>query len=388
MEFNKELLLSKDGIREFLNHNKSELKTIANELNIGYSTLRNYAYGSTSLDSMPYRIIKGLTKYTTMSSDFLHPKTGIYLPEHAFYSLAKLAGRTITQTPSALSIEEYTKAVLLLNKRQQMTEQGIKSFEPRYFFIDLKYQDEFITEYKKSVNKDDQSIIIQSIDQLKTIYGMTDEDIDTIKQQDESHVYLKSSDPDIVHQLFSISLPRTGNEYLWNLIYGRYNIHLIITNKIITDGRISRSVLDDINNRFSFIEHQTEYTFDGIHWLTNNGILMTPEKVEHLKSVEFSELSAHYDDELMESITRKLINLQSQTSIENDSYFFILAARKLLHNCFTKYHNLDIKNGEFKDLFGDKFSLIVSSFESKQAIATVAINIAEDIKKQLNNLQQ
>ena len=46
MEYKNDSLLSQDGLRRFLNAHKSDLKTIANELNVGYSTLRNYTYGA------------------------------------------------------------------------------------------------------------------------------------------------------------------------------------------------------------------------------------------------------------------------------------------------------------------------------------------------------
>ena len=143
MDFTKELLLSQEGLRTFLAANKSELKTIAHELNIGYSTLRNYAYGATPLDSMPYRTIKALTDYAS-PEDLFHPRRGICLPASAFYALAKLAGREIAPNPRAFAVEEFTKAILLLHQREKHAKTE-KTFPPRYFFIDLAYQNGSIT---------------------------------------------------------------------------------------------------------------------------------------------------------------------------------------------------------------------------------------------------
>lgn len=249
MTFKKELLLSQEGLREFLTENKSQLKLIADEVNVGYSTLRNYVYGVTPLDSMPYRLVEALTRYVA-PNDLFHPTVGIYLDEPAFYALAKLAGRTIETSPRAFAIEEFTKAALLLHQREKEAKSG-KTFQPRYFFIDLKYQNDFLNEYYKRFGEDDHQLLLQTTKQLQNMYHWSDEQLSQIMTQNETDIMLKSTDPRITNQLFSLSLPRTGNRDLSPLLRGAHNIHLIVTNKMITDGRISRWALKDIDNMFA-----------------------------------------------------------------------------------------------------------------------------------------
>lgn len=379
MKYQKELLLSQEGLREFLTENKSQLKMIADEVNVGYSTLRNYAYGVTPLDSMPYRLIEALTRYVA-PNDLFHPTFGIYLDEPAFYALAKLAGRTIETSPRAFAIEEFTKAALLLHQREKEAKSG-KTFQPRYFFVDLKYQDDFLNEYYKRFGEDDHQLLLQTTKQLQNMYNMSDEDLSQIMTQNETDIMLKSTDPCITNQLFSLSLPRTGNRDLSPLLRGAHNIHLIVTNKMITDGRISRWALKDIDNTFAIAELQTKYTFNGSDWLISPAQFVSSETVEHLKGVDFDELSLP-DEYTRERIYRNLINLHTATSNED---IWSKVVRDMLHKQLTQYHNLELHEGSYMELFGGGWDFVQSPMIAN-TLDNMAMQVADTIKQQIDTL--
>lgn len=374
MTFKKELLLSQEGLQEFLTENKSQLKMIADEVNVGYSTLRNYAYGVTPLDSMPYRLVEALTRYVA-PNDLFHPTFGIYLDEPAFYALAKLAGRTIETSPRAFAIEEFTKAALLLHQREKEAEKG-KPFPPRYFFVDLKYQDDFLNEYYKRFDEDDHQLLLQTTKQLQNMYNWPNEQLSQIMTQNETGIMLKSTDPRITNQLFSLSLPRTGNRDLSPLLRGAHNIHLIVTNKIITDGRISRWALKDIDNMFAIVELQLKYSFNGSDWVLPSGQIVPTETVAHMKDVDFDELRLPDDEAVRERIYRNLINLHTATSYED---IWSRTVHDMLHKQLTLHHNLEIHKGSYMELLGG-----AGDFVQSPTIANTLDNIAMQTAKAIN----
>lgn len=380
MTFKKELLLSQEGLREFLAENKSQLKMIADEVNVGYSTLRNYAYGVTPLDSMPYRLIEALTRYVA-PNDLFHPTVGIYLDEPAFYALAKLAGRDITSSPRAFAIEEFTKAALLLHQREKEAKKG-KTFQPRYFFVDLKYQDDFLNEYYKRFDEDDHQLLLQTTKQLQNMYSMSDEQLSQIMTHNETDIVLKSTDPRITNRLFSLNLPRTGNRDLSPLLRGAHNIHLIVTNKMITDGRISRWALKDIDNMFAIAELQSKYSFNGSDWIIPPGQFVSAETVEHLKGVDFDELKLPDDEAVRERIYRNLINLHTVTPNED---IWSKVVRDMLHKQLTQYRNLELHEGSYMELLGGCGDLVQSPMIAN-ALDNMAMQTADVIKQQLDTL--
>nr|DAV82039.1 MAG TPA: Putative antitoxin of bacterial toxin-antitoxin system, YdaS/YdaT [Caudoviricetes sp.] len=374
MTFKKELLLSQKGLQEFLTENKSQLKMIADEVNVGYSTLRNYAYGVTPLDSMPYRLVEALTRYVA-PNDLFHPTFGIYLDEPAFYALAKLAGRIIETSPRAFAIEEFTKAALLLHQREKEAEKG-KPFPPRYFFVDLKYQDDFLNEYYKRFDEDNHQLLLQTTKQLQNMYNWPDEQLSQIMTQNETSIMLKSTDPRITNQLFSLSLPRTGNRDLSPLLRGAHNIHLIVTNKIITDGRISRWALKDIDNMFAIVELQLKYSFNGSDWVLPSGQIVPTETVAHMKGVDFDELRLPDDEAVRERIYRNLINLHTATSYED---IWSRTVHDMLHKQLTLHHNLEIHKDSYMELLGG-----AGDFVQSPTIANTLDNIAMQTAKAIN----
>ena len=380
MTFKKELLLSQEGLKEFLTENKSQLKLIADEVNVGYSTLRNYAYGVTPLDSMPYRLIEALTRYVA-PNDLFHPNVGIYLDEPAFYALAKLAGRTIETSPRAFAIEEFTKAALLLHQREKEAKSG-KTFPPRYFFVDLRYQDDFLNEYYKRFDENDHQLLLQTTKQLQNMYNWSDEDLAQIMTHNETDIVLKSTDPRITNRLFSLNLPRTGNRDLSPLLRGAHNIHLIVTNKMITDGRISRWALKDIDNMFAIAELQSKYSFNGSDWIIPPGQFVSAETVEHLKGVDFDELKLPDDEAVRERIYRNLINSHTVTPNED---IWSKVVRDMLHKQLTQYHNLEIHQGSYMELLGGAGDLVQSPTIAN-AIDNLAMQKADAIKQQIDSL--
>ena len=380
MTFKKELLLSQEGLREFLTENKSQLKLIADEVNVGYSTLRNYAYGVTPLDSMPYRLVEALTRYVA-PNDLFHPTVGIYLNEPEFYALAKLAGRDITPSPRAFAIEEFTKAALLLHQREKEAKNG-KTFPPRYFFVDLKYQDDFLNEYYKRFDENDHQLLLQTTKQLQNMYNWSDEDLTQIMSQNDTDITLRSTDPSIVNQLFSLSLPRTGSRDLSPLLRGAHNVHLIVTNKMITDGRISRWALKDIDNMFAIAELQSKYSFNGSDWIIPPGQFVSAETVEHLKGVDFAELKLPDDNDTKERIYRNLINLH--TAMQNED-IWSKVVRDMLHKQLTLHHNLEIHQGSYMELLGGAGDLVQSPTIAN-AIDNLAMQKADAIKRQIDSL--
>ena len=374
MTFKKELLLSQEGLQEFLTENKSQLKMIADEVNVGYSTLRNYAYGVTPLDSMPYRLVEALTRYVA-PNDLFHPTFGIYLDEPAFYALAKLAGRTIETSPRTFAIEEFTKAALLLHQREKEAEKG-KPFPPRYFFVDLKYQDDFLNEYYKRFGEDDHQLLLQTTKQLQNMYNMSDEQLSQIMTHNETDIVLKSTDPRITNRLFSLSLPRTGSRDLNPLLRGAHNIHLIVTNKTITDGRISRWAPKDIDNMFAIVELQLKYAFNGSDWVLPSGQIVPTETVAHMKGVDFDELRLPDDEAVRERIYRNLINLHTATSYED---IWSRTVHDMLHKQLTLHHNLEIHKGSYMELLGG-----AGDFVQSPTIANTLDNIAMQTAKAIN----
>lgn len=382
MTFKKELLLSQEGLREFLTENKSQLKLIADEVNVGYSTLRNYAYGVTPLDSMPYRLIEALTRYVA-PNDLFHPTFGIYLDEPAFYALAKLAGRTIETSPRAFAIEEFTKAALLLHQREKEAKSG-KTFPHRYFFVDLKYQNDFLNEYYKRFGEDDHQLLLQTTKQLQNMYNMSDEQLSQIMTHNETDIVLKSTDPRITNRLFSLSLPRTGSRDLSPLLRGAHNIHLIVTNKMITNGRISRWALKDIDNMFAIVELQLKYSFNGSDWVLPSGQIVPTETVAHMKGVDFDELQLSDDGAVKERIVRNLINLHTIASY-NDIWSKIV--RDMLHKQLTLHHNLEIHKGSYMELLGGVSDLVQSSTIAN-TLDNFAMQKAKTINQQIDSLSR
>lgn len=322
MTFKKELLLTPQGIESFLHENKSQLRTIADDLGVGYSTLKNYAYGQTPIDSMPYRLLKALTDYLA-PEDLLHPKTSLMLNPAAFYALLALARPDVIESYKhryhSYTIMEYTKALLLLLERQKQAAQGITTFEPRYFFVDFKYQEKFLTMDINITPR--QTIVYQSLDQLKKVYGLTDEEVNNFIQTDKDQVYVSSTDPDLFRDILSDVPVLSKNEYLTQLIHGAYNIHLIATNLNNYTPLIHIKDIVEYKTQAMTIYKQSTYIFENNQWQTQTGELLQLHHVAHLKETDWTTLSRPNDLMVYKSVLRNLVN---KNSTENDTWDAII----------------------------------------------------------------
>lgn len=330
---------------------------------------------------MPYRLIEALTHYSA-SDDLFHPKYGIYLNEQAFYALAKLAGREISPTPQAFAIEEFTKAMLLLKQREKQAE---KPFTARYFFIDLKYQNYFINGYLKQFTENEYQLVHQTAKQLQNIYNWSDEDFAQVTSQNDTGIELRSTDPVIMNQLLSLSLPQKDERDLLSLLRGDYNIHLIVTNKTNINRHISNDLIREIDNTFAIVELQDKYSFNGRDWINSPNLLVPEEDVSHLRGVELNELSFPDDEYTQEHIYRNFINL-STANMNEDIWSQIV--RDMLHKNLTVHNNLDLYMGSYMDLIGDGTSKIVQSPIIVNTLDKMAMETAEIIKKQISELQK
>lgn len=247
----------------------------------------------------------------------------------------------------------------------------------------LKYQDGFLHEYNKRFTESEHHLYLQTTEQLKTMYGWSDSDLHDIVSQNNSTFELRTTDPEKAHQLFSLGLPRTGNENLWLLLRGRHNIHLIVTNKVVTDGRVSTHVIDEIDNTFSVIEHQSKYYFNGVSWMEQPDNLVHQKAVSHLKGAEFDELQSHVDEPTYELVCRNLIELYTE---KPNSDIWLKIANRMLHEQWTRHHNLDIQDGSFAALLEDEH--VANSPALAKTFDNIAMELANNISNELKSLNQ
>lgn len=216
------------------------------------------------------------------------------------------------------------------------------------------------------------------------MYNWSDEDLAQIMSQNDTGITLRSTDPSIVNQLFSLGLPRTGSRDLMPLLRGAHNIHLIVTNKMITDGRISRWALKDIDNMFAIVELQSKYSFNGSDWIIPPGQFVSAETVEHLKGVDFDELKLPNDEVVRERIYRNLINLHTITPNED---IWSKIVRDMLHQQLTLHHNLEIRKGSYMELLGGAGDLVQSPTIAN-ALDNLAMQKAKAINQQIDSLSR
>ena len=220
MEYQNELLLSQDGLKELLLDHKSNLQDLADELTVAVGTLKNYLYGQTSLENMPYHLHRKLTTYA-QGGNILKPTKRVILTSEQFYSLAKLTGRDVTNK-RALAIDEFNKALLTYLERSKLKNK--ENLKPVYFFLDLEYQDAFVNCYRLPVNLDD---VTQGFNDTRSIFDLcrshttlTDKDFELMKKPNiDSFI---TCEPRIVSKLVTLGLPRTGNAVFLSLFYSQH----------------------------------------------------------------------------------------------------------------------------------------------------------------------
>ena len=287
MGYSNELLLTQDSLKQLLLDNKSRLQDLADELSVAVGTLKNYLYGQTLLENMPYHLHRKLTTYA-QGGDILKPTKRVILSEREFYSLAKLTGRDVTNRKK-LAISEFNKAMLTYYDR--MTSDRKETLEPVYFFLDLEYQDVFVN-FTRLPNLDlstnNGKILCE---QYKTYSGLTDDEMDSIIQsKKEWDNEYRVCEPRLVSKVLKLKLPRTGNPIFVSVIAAKgLNMYFYFTNVKYKDGHISENIIEMIHENAFTIQAQNEYSFDPtIGWIKEGLFPLSEKDVSHLKEISFT----------------------------------------------------------------------------------------------------
>lgn len=287
MEYSNELLLTQDSLKQLLMDNKSRLQDLADELSVAVGTLKNYLYGQTLLENMPYHLHRKLTTYA-QGGDILKPTKRVILSEMEFYSLAKLTGRDVTNR-KRLAVSEFNKAMLTYYDR--MTSDRREALEPVYFFLDLEYQDAFVNFTRLPDLELDTNSGKMLCEQYKTYTGLTDDEMDSIIQsKKEWDTDYRVCEPRLVSKVLKLKLPRTGNPIFVSVIASKgLNMYFYFTNVKYKDGHISENIIEMLHENAFTIQAQNEYSFDPtIGWVKDGLIPLTEEYVEHLQDIPFA----------------------------------------------------------------------------------------------------
>jgi hypothetical protein len=287
MEYSNELLLTQDSLKQLLMDNKSRLQDLADELSVAVGTLKNYLYGQTLLENMPYHLHRKLTTYA-QGGDILKPTKRVILSEMEFYSLAKLTGRDVTNR-KRLAVSEFNKAMLTYYDR--MTSDRREALEPVYFFLDLEYQDAFVNFTRLPDLELDTNSGKMLCEQYKTYTGLTDDEMDSIIQsKKEWDTDYRVCEPKLVSKVLKLKLPRMGNPIFVSVIAAKgLNMYFYFANVKYKDGHISENIIEMLHENAFTIQAQNEYSFDPtIGWVKDGFIPLTEEYVEHLQDIPFA----------------------------------------------------------------------------------------------------
>lgn len=284
MGYSNELLLTQDSLKQLLLDNKSRLQDLADELSVAVGTLKNYLYGQTLLENMPYHLHRKLTTYA-QGGDILKPTKRVILSEREFYSLAKLTGRDVTNRKS-LAVSEFNKAMLTFYDR--MTSDRKETLEPVYFFLDLEYQDAFVNFTRLPDLELDTNSGKMLCEQYKTYSGLTDDEMDSIIQsKKEWDTDYRVCEPRLVSKVLKLKLPRTGNPIFVSVIASKgLNMYFYFTNVKYKDGHISENIIEMIHENAFTMQAQNEYSFDStIGWVKDGLFPLSEKDVSHLKEI-------------------------------------------------------------------------------------------------------
>ena len=209
-----ENLLTLTEISNLLTTHKSSLKNLSTKTGIAYGTLKNYLYGQSDIQNIPYRVYKTLSDYAKIESNPLRLETHAVLSPLAFYKLAQLVGRNISNRKQ-LAIDEYNNALICSQDETN----------DYYFFIDLAYQESYMNNVTHVYHE---SYLDQPMDQLKFIYDLSDDELNQIVTFTDKDIKLHSTNPVIVDKITTIHKPRSGNEDFVKLIWLSKNIHIFL----------------------------------------------------------------------------------------------------------------------------------------------------------------
>lgn len=398
MEYQNELLLSQEGLKELLLDHKSNLQDLADELTVAVGTLKNYLYGQTALENMPYHLHRKLTTYA-QGGNILNPTKRVILTNEEFYSLAKLTGRDITNK-RALAIDECNKALLTYLERAKLKNK--ENLKPVYFFIDLEYQDAFVNCYRLPVNTDDvaqvpkkvgEGVFLPNGDKHSELDGsefmLVEHSIfDLVKMYttltDKDFAYMKkpytnsfiTCEPRVVSKLVKFGFARTGNAvFLTPLVAKGLNIHFYLTNVNYKDGRISKDIVSMFQENAMTILDQTEYRFDNKSgWLKDKIFPLTKKDVEHLKPISYSDCdwyaidkyASTSDDDRFKYCKEIIIRNLFTKKFGNDGDIWGISADTVLQDVFTKYGNVVLGMRDFPN---DIFTKVAKENESLKLIS-------------------
>lgn len=395
MEYSNELLLTQDSLKQLLMDNKSRLQDLADELSVATGTLKNYLYGQTLLENMPYHLHRKLTTYA-QGGDILKPTKRVILSEREFYSLAKLTGRDVTNRKS-LAVSEFNKAMLTFYDR--MTSDRKETLEPVYFFLDLEYQDAFVNFTRLPDLELDTNSGKMLCEQYKTYSGLTDDEMDSIIQsKKEWDTDYRVCEPRLVSKVLKLKLPRTGNPIFVSVIASKgLNMYFYFTNVKYKDGHISENIIEMIHENAFTIQAQNEYSFDStIGWVKDGLIPLTEEYVEHLQDIPFAFCDWSAFDRFNAKYRRPEMKYGKEIFIRNLFTLFLdeddlwgSISNAIVQELLTKQGNvvvpeLKIDHEELADIIknyptlkifrGEVYDQTVSAFMSTIMVAVEGVN--------------
>lgn len=402
MEYQNELLLSQDGLKELLLDHKSNLQDLADELTVAVGTLKNYLYGQTSLENMPYHLHRKLTTYA-QGGNILKPTKRVILTNEQFYSLAKLTGRD-TSNKRALAIDEFNKALLTYLERAKLKNK--ENLKPVYFFLDLEYQDAFVNCYRLPVNSDD---VTQGFNDIRSIFDLvkmyttlTDKDFAYMKKPYTNSFI--TCEPRVVSKLVKFGFARTGNAvFLAPLVAKGLNIHFYLTNVNYKDGRISKDIISMFQENAMTILDQTEYRFDNKSgWVKDKIFPLSESDVEHLKPISYSDCdwyaidkyNSTSDDDRFKYCKEIIIRNLFTKKFGNDGDIWGISADTVLQDVFTKYGNVVLGTGDFpNDIFtkvakeNESLKLISHNPHTLAGIFAIVITVSYMVENELKTIK-
>lgn len=288
-----ENLLTLTEISNLLTTHKSSLKNLSTKTGIAYGTLKNYLYGQSDIQNIPYRVYKTLSDYAKIESNPLRLETHAVLSPLAFYKLAQLVGRNISNRKQ-LAIDEYNNALIC---RQDET-------NDYYFFIDLAYQESYMNNVTHVYHE---SYLDQPMDQLKFIYDLSDDELNQIVTFTDKDIKLHSTNPTLVDKITTIHKPRSGNKDFVKILWLSKNIHIFFTNSSTKGNRVTPNELEFINSLPFISEDKLDFLNEEKH--------LNEDVIDHLMTKPI--LNESISDEILITIARNTIEHYRDNSLSN-----------------------------------------------------------------------
>lgn len=400
MEYSNELLLTQDSLKQLLMDNKSRLQDLSDELSVAVGTLKNYLYGQTLLENMPYHLHRKLTTYA-QGGDILKPTKRVILSEREFYSLAKLTGRDVTNR-KRLAVSEFNKAMLTYYDR--MTISNRETLEPVYFFLDLEYQDAFVNFTRLPDLELDTNSGKMLCEQYKTYAGLTDDEMDSIIQsKKEWDTDYRVCEPRLVSKVLKLKLPRMGNPIFVSVIAAKgLNMYFYFTNVKYKDGHISENIIEMIHENAFTIQAQNEYSFDPtIGWVKDGLSPLSEKDVSHLKETDlaycdwsaFDRFDAKYRRSEMK-YGKEIFIRNMFVSLQDDNDILGILSDRVIQELLTKRSNvvipeLKINHDELSNIIKNNLmvQLMISEPQTIAAFTAMIVVKVEVLNKLLRMIK-